>query len=149
MSQRIDINKVAGQILELMGLLRKNIFFKKRDECHDFDKSGQIAVLFILDKVGKRQMSELGKFLSVSKPNITFLVERLVEDGLVERIPDESDRRVVNVHLTDKGRQVVQGKREQALAMITGMLSSLDNLDLNDLSQALNKVIAVFAKLKE
>ena len=94
-------------------------------------------------------MSELGKFLSVSKPNITFLVERLVEDGLVEKIHDESDRRVIHVILTDKGKQFVQAKKGEALAMITAKLSSLDNPDLNDLSEALNKVIGIFTKLKE
>jgi DNA-binding MarR family transcriptional regulator len=149
MSEQEGVNKVAAQILELMSLPRRNILFRKKDEYHDVEKTGQVALLFILDKVGRSPMSELGKFLLVSKPNITFLVDRLVEDGLVKRVPDESDRRVIYVHLTDKGKQSVQSKKEQALAMIAEKLSTLDDLDLNDLSKSLDKVIAVLSKLRE
>ena len=149
MGEQKDVSKVAAQILELMSLPRRNILFRKKDESHDVEKTGQVALLFILDKVGRSPMSELGKFLLVSKPNITFLVDRLVEDGLVKRVPDESDRRVIYVHLTDKGKQFVQSKKEQALAMIAEKLSTLDDLDLNDLGKSLDRVIAVLSKLRE
>jgi DNA-binding MarR family transcriptional regulator len=149
MSGQKGVNKVAAQILELISLPRRNILFKKKGECHDVEKTGQIAVLFILNKVGKSPMSELGKCLLVSKPNITFLVDHLVEDGLVKRVPDESDRRVIYIHLTEKGKQFVQRKKEQALAMITDKLSTLGDLDLDDLSKSLDKVIAVLTKLRE
>ena len=149
MSGQKGVNKVAAQILELISLPRRNILFRRKDECHDVEKTGQVAMLFILNKVGKSRMSELGKFLLVSKPNITFLVDHLVEDGLVKREPDESDRRVIYVHLTDKGKQFVQRKKEQALAMITDKLSTLEDLDLDDLSKSLDKVIAVLLKLRE
>jgi len=149
MGEQKSVSKVAAQILELMSLPRRNILFRKKDEYHDVEKTGQVAVLFILDKVGKSPMSELGKFLLVSKPNITFHVDRLVQDGLVKRIPDESDRRVIYIHLTDKGKQFVQRKKEQALAVITEKLSTLHDLDLHDLSKSLDKVIAVLSKLRE
>ena len=149
MSGQKSVNKVAAQILELISLPRRSILHRKKDECHDVEKTGQVAVLLILNKVGKSPMSELGKFLLVSKPNITFLVDHLVEDGLVKRVPDESDRRVIYVHLTDKGKQFVQRKKEQALAMITDKLSTLEDLDLDDLSKSLDKVIAVLTKLRE
>ena len=51
MGQKTGVNKVADQILELAVLLRKNIFIRKKDESH-VEKTGQIAVLFILDKAG-------------------------------------------------------------------------------------------------
>ena len=149
MSKQKGVNKVAAQILELISFPRRSILLRKKDECHDVEKTGQVAVLFILNKVGKSPMSELGKFLLVSKPNITFLVDRLVEDGLVKREPDESDHRVIYIHLTEKGKQFVQRKKEQALAMITDKLSTLEYLDLDDLSKSLDKVITVLSKLRE
>lgn len=149
MGEQEGVNKVAAKILELFSLPRRTILFRKKYEYHDVEKTGQVAVLFILDKVGKSPMSELGKFLLVSKPNITFLVDRLVEDGLVKRVPDESDRRVIYVHLTDNGKQFVQRKKEQALTVITEKLSTLHDLDLDDLSKSLDKVISVFSKLRE
>jgi DNA-binding MarR family transcriptional regulator len=43
--------------------------------------------------------------MMVSNGNVTGLVERLVESGLIERNVLEADRRAVRVRLTDKGRR--------------------------------------------
>ncbi len=63
-------------------------------------------VLAALDrsKDGLR-MSELSSVLKVSNGNVTGIIERLVEDGQVERIPVPGDRRAMQVRLTDKGRK--------------------------------------------
>lgn len=49
-------------------------------------------------------MSELSGVLRVSNGNVTGIVDRLVDDGLIMRIPVEGDRRAMIVRLTKKGR---------------------------------------------
>jgi len=49
-------------------------------------------------------MSELSGVLRVSNGNVTGIVDRLVDDGLIVRIPVEGDRRAMIVRLTKKGR---------------------------------------------
>jgi DNA-binding MarR family transcriptional regulator len=49
------------------------------------------------------KMSELSGVLRVSNGNVTGIVDRLVADGLVVRIPVEGDRRAMLVRLTRKG----------------------------------------------
>lgn len=48
-------------------------------------------------------MSGLSRMLMVSNGNVTGLIDRLVDDGLVHRRPVEGDRRSVEVALTDEG----------------------------------------------
>lgn len=48
-------------------------------------------------------MSELSRMLLVSNGNATAVVDRLENDGLVQRTPSESDRRTVFVALTQEG----------------------------------------------
>lgn len=48
-------------------------------------------------------MSGLSRMLMVSNGNVTGLIDRLVDDGLVHRRPVEGDRRAVEVALTDEG----------------------------------------------
>lgn len=48
-------------------------------------------------------MSELSRMLLVSNGNATAVVDRLENDGLVQRSPSESDRRTVFVALTPEG----------------------------------------------
>ena len=50
------------------------------------------------------KMSELSTALMVSNGNVTGIVERLVSDGLVIRVPVSGDRRAMLVRLTERGR---------------------------------------------
>ncbi|MCB1463355.1 MAG: MarR family transcriptional regulator [Nitratireductor sp.] len=51
------------------------------------------------------KMSELSSELRVSNGNVTGIVERLVEEGLLLRVPVEGDRRATLVRLTKKGEE--------------------------------------------
>ncbi len=51
------------------------------------------------------KMSELSQVLRVSNGNVTGIVDRLVDDGLIVRVPVTSDRRAMIVRLTKKGQQ--------------------------------------------
>jgi DNA-binding MarR family transcriptional regulator len=51
-------------------------------------------------------LGELSRRMMVSNGNVTGLVERLAQAGLIERNVSEADRRAVRVRLTDKGREV-------------------------------------------
>jgi DNA-binding MarR family transcriptional regulator len=48
--------------------------------------------------------NEISRELSVSRTNITNLIDGLERDGLVERVPNPSDRRVSYARLTDDGK---------------------------------------------
>ena len=50
------------------------------------------------------RMSELSSFLKVSNGNVTGIIDRLVEDGSVVRVPVEGDRRAMLVRLTKRGK---------------------------------------------
>jgi DNA-binding MarR family transcriptional regulator len=48
-------------------------------------------------------MTELSKRLMVSNGNVTGVVDRLVREGYVRRVPSRRDRRVQQIALTDSG----------------------------------------------
>jgi DNA-binding MarR family transcriptional regulator len=49
--------------------------------------------------------NEISRELSVSRTNITNLIDGLERDGLVERVPNPADRRVSYARLTDTGKR--------------------------------------------
>ena len=49
-------------------------------------------------------MSELSRVLLVSNGNVTGIIERLVTEGAVVRVPVAGDRRATLVRLTENGR---------------------------------------------
>jgi DNA-binding MarR family transcriptional regulator len=60
-------------------------------------------VLMILMENGQMPMNRLAGMLDVSFPSLSGIVDRMEERGLVERIRDDNDRRIVLVKSTAKG----------------------------------------------
>lgn len=67
---------------------------------------------------------ELAHRLQCDKTNITGLVDRLERRDLVRREPDQTDRRVTRVSLTDQGIDLVGRFRELASTTLTDRLAS-------------------------
>ena len=65
--------------------------------------SSQYTVLEILWKHNSLSLSDLGKLLYFDNPTITGIIDRMEEAKLVKRRRDKNDRRVIQVHLTEKG----------------------------------------------
>lgn len=80
-------------------------------------------------------MSELTEHLLVTNGNVTGLVNRLVEDGLVARDADPVDRRVQRVILTDAGRAAFRAMAESHEKLIDSFFSSLSDQQMDMLLQ--------------
>jgi MarR family 2-MHQ and catechol resistance regulon transcriptional repressor len=52
-------------------------------------------------------LSELSKLVFCGNSNLTALVDRMERDDLVKRVNHHSDRRIKEIRLTDKGRELV------------------------------------------
>ncbi len=63
----------------------------------------QMGILFLLSKGEGKTMSELSSVLSIDNSTLTRLSDRLVKEGFVERIRDDSDRRISKLRITEKG----------------------------------------------
>ena len=90
------------------------------------------------------KMSELSGVLKVSNGNVTGIVDRLVADGLVIRVPVPGDRRASQVRLTDKGQNEF-AKQAQAHEMwIDQLLSGFSETEAKKVSKYFNAVIETF-----
>lgn len=49
----------------------------------------------------------LGVHLAIDRTVLTYLLDALVEAGVVERIPDPADRRARKIVTTERGRQIL------------------------------------------
>jgi DNA-binding MarR family transcriptional regulator len=87
-------------------------------------------------------MSELSEHLLVSNGNVTAIVSRLVEDGLITRTQDRADRRVLRVRLTAKGRRDFRAMAGEHEKWIDQLLSDLADNEIAHLLAGLNRVKA-------
>jgi DNA-binding MarR family transcriptional regulator len=82
-------------------------------------------------------MGELSGVLRVSNGNVTGIVDRLVGDGLVVRVPVEGDRRAMVVRLTAKGAAHFAQLAKAHEAWVSKLLSSVDRYEAETLTAAL------------
>jgi DNA-binding MarR family transcriptional regulator len=85
---------------------------------------GRLFVLFQLGRAPEHQLplGEIAEHLDVSPRNVTGLIDHLEKDGLVERVPDTTDRRSIQARLTPSGLKTVvelwQKAHDEQLAMV-------------------------------
>ena len=107
----------------------------------------QFQVLAIVLHSGDLQTSEIGRRLGISSPNMTPLIDRLIEKGYAERLSGSQDRRVIKIAITEKGRRFVAGRRRLMRNEIKKNLSTLSIEDVSTLSGAIETFRQVIGRV--
>ena len=99
---------LVQRLVELMEQFSAQMRSRSPTDWDDLDLTmPQVRTLFLLAQ-GPARMSVISAYLSRGMPTVTGVIGRLVKKGLVERIEDGSDRRVVACRLTPPGTAVVE-----------------------------------------
>src|SRR4051794_29097853 len=117
------VDQILDQLAPLVARQRKALV---QAGCFRQISSTHLHVLYVLVSRGAMPMSRLADQLDVSLPNVTGIVERMVERGFVERTRPGDDRRVVEVRITDAGRAVldeIDTVKRQEMANVISRLS--------------------------
>jgi DNA-binding MarR family transcriptional regulator len=101
----------------------------------------EVMRLLSFSREGRLPLSVIGQRLMVHPTSVTNAIDRLVSGGLVNRIPDEADRRRVYASLTPKGEKVLK-RATKALTDTDFGLAMLDMSDRDQLFKVLRTVRA-------
>jgi DNA-binding MarR family transcriptional regulator len=85
----------------------------------------RLSALSVLVFGGSRTIGELAGLEGVTPPTMTRLVAAMVADGLVERLVDQADRRVVRVQASATGRSLLLAGRDRRVATLAAMVKPL------------------------
>ena len=86
--------------------------------------------------------SEIAGRMIARDPDITRLVDRLSRRGLVKRVRGRQDRRVIEVAITDKGREVLKGLDPHVNRMPKAVLGHLGTAKLTQLRALLEHLVS-------
>jgi DNA-binding MarR family transcriptional regulator len=85
----------------------------------------RLSALSVLVFGGSRTIGELAGLEGVTPPTMTRLVAAMVADGLVERLEDPADRRVVRVQASATGRSLLLAGRDRRVSTLAAMIKTL------------------------
>lgn len=101
----------------------------------------EFTILLLL--LGNRDVTpkRLARTLRVSPPNVTVLVDRLVERGLVQREPSPSDGRATILQLTAAGADLARRAERASRSMEEGLVQALSPGERALLGELLHKLV--------
>lgn len=142
-----NLTKLSEDFFLLMMLLHKKII-----KLEDFMKNtvvppSHVKVVFYLAQNGPSSVSSIARDLCISKPNMTPIIDKLLECGYVNRYEDPKDRRVIRIEITEKAHEVFEIKKDLMKSFLKEKLSVLPDEDLISLSGAISEFKRVMSKI--
>jgi len=104
--------------------------------------------LTLIEQYDNRSMSALAKTLNISKTQITPKIDELVKDGLLMRVPDENDRRVLRIVLTDEGKDLIKKSNKTVKEGMNQLLSPLNPKELEELGKSMEVIKNTVLKIQ-
>jgi DNA-binding MarR family transcriptional regulator len=124
--------------------LFRNVFrMMKRDITRLYGKylsSGELMVLKYLSEHGAMKASDLSKKMNVSASHITSVTDSLTEKGYMTRQRSSVDRRVVEMTLTEKGKDVLEKCLQLKLDYFQEKFNTFSEEELKQLIKLFNKL---------
>ncbi|MEA2241788.1 MAG: hypothetical protein QOD24_1344 [Solirubrobacteraceae bacterium] len=96
----------------------------------------EALMLLCFTRAGQLPLGKVGERLQVHRTSVTNIVDKLVADGLVRRVPHEADRRTTLAEITDEGRDVA-GRATLLLNTDAFGLAALDDGEQEQLTELL------------
>ena len=104
-----------------------------------------VSVLVLLDRCGAMPVSKIGDHFGIARPNITPIIDRLIEPGYVMRQRDEKDRRVTNIVILPPGRDRVAKILEAQSGYVARKLRHMKHEHIVELYRTLDRLCALLA----
>lgn len=112
------------------------------------EKVSQKEILSLLYRHPGLTQKVLSEKLHKTPAAVSEILRKLDRAGLVERTPNENDRRVFDLNLTEKGKQSIL-EYEQERNQDNDLYGILSETELNDLYQLLDKLIGFWHETRK
>ena len=96
----------------------------------------------LIEAMGTANMRELADQLHLPMSTLTGITDKLVKKDFIDRMRNNEDRRIVQVKLTDLGRQMIQLKKSAHTSVSEGILKALSEREQDEFLRLLKKVIS-------
>ncbi|TDU26906.1 MarR family transcriptional regulator [Panacagrimonas perspica] len=108
---------------------------------HGFNLMQWIVLIYLRDGIALNAKDICAEF-QYNSGALTRVIDQLEERGYIERRRSRNDRRSVELHLTDSGRELVKSLVPVVVDRLNQALSDFTRAEVSELTRLLNKLIA-------
>lgn len=98
----------------------------------------QTRLLWTVSRCPESTMKDYSERLGVSQSTVTQLADRLVRRGLIERQPDENDRRLVRLRMSTTGSALLDHDKRRHQELMSAVWSRLSEDERNSVLHGLD-----------
>lgn len=109
----------------------------------------QFGLLMQMHHKGACGMSEVSERFEITPAAASQLVDKLVQNGFIQRVEDPHDRRAKLLNLTDKGRDLIQRGIQERYLWVDELAEKLTADERARISDALNIMTEAARELEE
>ena len=140
---KFDLTESVGYLINHAAWAARMAF---ETELANFDITApQWSVLVRLWEEDNQAPSEICRRLFFDRPTMTGIIDRMESRGLVHRKRDESDRRVIRIQLTKKGKDLQKKLPSVAMGVDAHTLEGLAPDEIEVFLRCLKKVVTNFS----
>lgn len=143
------LEHLYDMLFQAWPLMRRKLLPSSAQQAEFGMPLSHVQVLVMLDHRGSLSITEISQSFGIAKPNITPLVDRLIEEGLVMRERNSADRRVVNVVICEKGRERLADIYRALCDNLFDWTRSLSSEDMAAFNEALETIVRLLRKQPE
>lgn len=140
----MNYNKKAEEIFETLTKRKKYI-----GELSSNISQGESGVLLYLLNVNSNvSQSELSEKLGVTMPRIVAVINTLQNKELIEKKLDPNDKRKSIISITNKGKDNIIKKKEDAIKFIENVIKELDEQEIEQYIAISKKIERISNKIE-
>lgn len=129
-------------------LIYVKLFNRKVSHLHEKGIMKTLSWLILIEQYGNPSISGLGNVLDVSKSQMTARLDKLVELGLIERVHDGEDRRIIRIVLTSEGQNFIKNYQKSVKESMDQLLSPLSPKEVEELKKSIKTIKNVVLKIQ-
>jgi DNA-binding MarR family transcriptional regulator len=139
----MDKEKSSHSLVEIISYLTRAVAEMQSDEIRSLSDLSlrQIYYLETVARLKNPTPTELARRLKVSKPSASAAIEHLAQEGYVDKVQSDDDRRSFHVHLTEKGERLAAAHEAVHEHIVQALTKGLDQSEIEQLTRLLDKII--------
>ena len=153
MERKDVINKLVA--IEMRMVEARNLFASIADRMQERSVGilgfpvtrSQLKAMTALAEDSLISMGSLCSMAKVKLPSLTEVVDRFEKQGILARVRDDVDRRVVRVRFTEKGKKMHRTMLKRREEELQGVFGPLTRKERADLGNALETITALLSKM--
>ncbi len=140
----MDVKTLAAEMLQKTRMLMKANGPKQIGAM----LHGEMFIMhYILQKNDDVLPSEIAAAMGVSTARVAMALKSMEKKGVIERRPDQTDRRKVRVSITEYGKSLIRERHKNLVRKMEQILMELGEADAQEYIRIVTRMIEISKKL--